>query len=439
MTLLYSPAQPQISYRISATYSQPKSVKFICQAHLASFGFVLAALDSNGQRLALASHLPRDNGHFISERQLCVSHLPIDAFCMSKAEPFSELITELSSLGEIDPFALLGVSISTDDKRLTKRYRQVAKQLHPDALLSTAAPQGLTPNVAAQVISRLINPAYQKLKHQKTRTETITLLRLRVRRLVRSEKLIPTFLEAQQLEAIEEADIDVFYEQALSQLASVQFCSLDDLRVRSLTIGQINLIYLQRKMSDLVIRSKPAGLVASASISADTPTSLDTRIQKKTDGKETDTISASHLFNSQNQAPGSDTASGTNFVRQHTNRAKIYLTQKNYEKAVQELRDALKLSPQNPEIHSMIGQTYYKQNMSGMAKAHFRQALKLKPDHKVALKYGKLLSLTSEGPAAKQPYKRPDSTTQPNPVEQQPKAADPPTASRAWLGRLLNR
>ncbi len=335
----------------------------------------------------------------------------------------AELFTELSNLGEVDPFALLGVSISADDKRLTKRYRQVAKQLHPDALFNQtlsnqtqtgdAQPQDLTPNVAAQVISRLVNPAYQKLKHQKSRTETITLLRLRVRRLVRSERLIPTFLEAQQLDTLEEAEIDVFYEQALSQLAAIQFHSLADLHVRSLAIGQINLVYLRRKMADLVIRPKPAGLISNETTSTETP------IQT---------------------APSSNTAKETNFARQHTDRAKIYLNQKNYEKAVQELRDALKLSPQSPEIHSIIGQTYYKQNLSGMAKAHFRQALKLKPDHKVALKYVKRLGLTAEDLASTRSSPQPNSQPQAAPTpHSHPTTINPPTTSRAWLGRLLNR
>ncbi|MGB5916266.1 MAG: tetratricopeptide repeat protein [Phormidesmis sp.] len=368
----------------------------------------------------------------------------------------AELFTELGNLGEVDPFALLGVSVSADDKRLTKRYRQIAKQLHPDALFSKtqisktqisktqidqiqadhtqireAQAQGLTSEIAAQVISKLINPAYQKLKHQKSRTETITLLRLRVRRLVRSERLIPTFPDAQQLESLEAAEIDVFYEQALSQLAAIQFRSLGDFHVRSLAIGQINLVYLQRKMADLVIRPKPTGLISSETSLTDTLISskipIQTTVNRGSVGHSSDSPAS--------KGPSYDTASKISFVRQHTNRAKIYLSQKNYEKAVQELRDALKLSPQSPEIHSMIGQTYYKQNLSGMAKAHFRQALKLNPNHKVALKYGTLLGLTVEDTATKQPQPQ---TAPPSPSPQ-PDAADTLTASKAWLGRLLNR
>ena len=155
----------------------------------------------------------------------------------------AELFTELINLVDVDPFALLGISVSSDEKRISKRYRNVAKQLHPDALKNNAdsATYGLTVEIAANIIARIVNPSYQKLKHDTSKQETLSLLRLRVRRLVRTEKLVPTFSDAQQLETVEEDNVDVFYEQALSQLADVQFRSLGDLHTKTLEIGQLNL------------------------------------------------------------------------------------------------------------------------------------------------------------------------------------------------------
>ena len=364
------------------------------------------------------------NGHVIHRHIWDVSQLTKSLFCMSETELFTELI----NLVEVDPFALLGIAVSADEKRIAKRYRQVAKQLHPDALSSAIDPEdtdtrGLTVEVAASIIARIVNPSYQKLKHDKGKQETLSLLRLRVRRLVRTEKLVPTFADAQQLENIEEENVDVFYEQALSQLADIQFRSLGDLHTKTLEIGQLNLIYLRRKLSDLVIRPKRAGLMTNAV----TPTAA--------------TANANATATSVDGGPTSgplNTSAGavpeTDYTAKHTARAKTYLTQQNYEMAVQELRDALKLSPQNPELHSMIGQAYYKQKMSGMAKAHFRQALKLKPDHRVAQKYGKLLGLSDEPRetvVANAPAKTPE-TKPGTPIEKT-------ESKRAWLGKLLNR
>ncbi|MEL6158836.1 MAG: tetratricopeptide repeat protein [Cyanobacteria bacterium J06627_32] len=339
----------------------------------------------------------------------------------------AELFTELANMVDVDPFALLGVSVSADEKRIAKRYRYVAKQLHPDALSGTADSQGLTQTLAAQVIARIVNPSYQKLKHENSRQETLATLRFRVRRLVRTEKLVPTFPNAQQLALTPEDGVDVFYEQALSHLAKAQFGSIDDLYTHSLEIGQLNLIYLRRKMADLVIRPKRAGLITSAvtpTVSGNTIGSV--RPVSPADGPSTGAIPA-------------EKAPATNYVAKHTSRAKTYLSQKNYEMAVQELREALKLLPQSPEIHSMLGQAYYKQKLSGMAKAHFRQALKLKPDHKVAQKYGKLLGLSDElanqPPEATTPSKTPDNGASPS---GNPSPETPPT-KRAWFGRLLKR
>mgnify|MGYP001796437685 FL=1 len=66
-----------------------------------------------------------------------------------------------------------------------------------------------------------------------------------------------------------------------------------------------------------------------------------------------------------------------------------------------------------------------------MAIAHFRQALKLKPTHKVAQKYGKLLGLLDEPIAQSHPAAKPTDEDS-APPEKHP-------GKGAWFGRLLNR
>jgi curved DNA-binding protein CbpA len=322
---------------------------------------------------------------------------------MSKAE----LFTELTNLVDIDPFALIGVSVSADEKRIAKRYRQIAKQLHPDALKGGCSTDSMTYEVAAQVIARIVNPSYQKLKHEKSRQEMLSTIRLRVRRLIRTEKLLPTFHSGEQLVDVADESVDIFYEQALSQLAERQFLSLSELHNHSVEISQLNLIFLSRKLENLVIRPKRAGLMSAP---------------------VTPTAAAHPMAASPELAANSEEAQTTpeqpaiNYAQKHTARAKTYLAQQNYEAAIQELREALKISAKSPELHSMIGQAYYKQKLSGMAKTHFRQALKLKPDHKVALKYSELLGMSMDD----------------TPCQTTPKAAEA-APSKPWFGRLLSR
>ncbi|MBE9059457.1 tetratricopeptide repeat protein [cf. Phormidesmis sp. LEGE 11477] len=344
--------------------------------------------------------------------------------------PAAELFTELTNLVDVDPFALIGISVSADEKRIAKRYRSIAKQLHPDILANLPNQQGLTSALAAQVIARIVNPSYQKLKHEKSRKETLTMLRLRVRRLSRSDKLIPTFEHAQKLAAIEDSGIDVYYEQAVSQLAQTQFATLDRLHAHSLELGQLNLIYLSRKMTAPAIRKKRSGLISSPII----PTAGNTV-------GSTDPISAS----SQSESRGENSSASipappappVNYVARHTERAKTYLKQRNYEYAVQELREALKLSPQSPEIHSMLAQTYYKQSLIGMAKAHFKQAYRLNPNHSVVKKYIELLGLSAE--LEKETAQRKPPSAVSKIATDSDEDTTSTTSKTAWLGKLLRR
>ena len=63
-----------------------------------------------------------------------------------------------------DPYAVLGIAVTADDRRVLKRYRSVAKLLHPD---SYAQDQGEAGETASQLFARLVSPAYQKLKQEK--------------------------------------------------------------------------------------------------------------------------------------------------------------------------------------------------------------------------------------------------------------------------------
>jgi len=301
---------------------------------------------------------------------------------MSKAE----LFTELTNLVDVDPFALIGVSVSADEKRISKRYRQIAKQLHPDALTGNGDSAKMTQSLAAKVIARIVNPSYQKLKHEKSRQESLCNIRLMVRRLIRTEKLVPTFRSAQELMTIAKEEVDIFYEQSLSGLAECQFQSLEDLHNQTVELSQLNLVFLSRNLENLVIHPKRVGLMTVPV----TPTSAVNVASGSTIASPTNNDSAA------NGARGAAEPSQIDYAKQHMTRAKKYLSQQNYELAVQELREALKIKPQSPEIHSMIGQAYYKQKLSGMAKTHFRQALKLKPTHRIALKYSKLLGMSSD-------------------------------------------
>ncbi|MBF2036900.1 MAG: tetratricopeptide repeat protein [Leptolyngbyaceae cyanobacterium T60_A2020_046] len=266
-----------------------------------------------------------------------------------------------------DPYAVLGVVVTADEQRILKRYRQIAKLLHPDKLTAVDAD---TRELANQILARLVNPAYQRLKLDKGRAETLATLRFKVRRLLREEKLIARSENAKHLLDTADESVDLFYEQALSKLSLKQYNSLGQFAQQTAEISELNLIYLRRKMGDPVIREKRTGLVASSTV----PQSVATPAPSPS-------------------MPTTGSGSSTDYAQRHVSRGKIYIAKKKYPEAIQEFRDAVRIEPSNSDYHTMLGQAYLLQKMMGMAKVHIRQALKLNIQNPVARKYAQQLEI----------------------------------------------
>ncbi|MBW4561224.1 MAG: tetratricopeptide repeat protein [Mojavia pulchra JT2-VF2] len=81
------------------------------------------------------------------------------------------------------------------------------------------------------------------------------------------------------------------------------------------------------------------------------------------------------------------------YAQRHYQRAIEYNNQANWTQAVQELRDAIKLEPNNSDYHALLGLVHLQQNLRGMAMVYIRQALKLNPQNQLALKYAANLKI----------------------------------------------
>ena len=300
---------------------------------------------------------------------------------MSQSTLPSEWLTNFS-----DPYAVLGVSLAADDRRVLKRYRSVAKLLHPDHYMPE---DDTAKDLASQLFARLVNPAYQKLKQEKGRKENISLLRLQVRRLYRAAPLSPKSDLACQLAQQPINAVEVFYEQAIAQLAESQYQPLAQFEALTQQLSELNLVYLQLKMGDVLIREKPTGLVSApeAKPIQFTPT-------------DTGTVSES-------------------YAQRHYRRAQEYMRKGNWKEAEQELRDAIKIEADKSDYHALLGVAYLRQNLQSMAKVYLRQALKLNPQDPLACKFGPKLGLEVATPSNAQqngnaPKKQPDTKTPKN-------------------------
>lgn len=302
---------------------------------------------------------------------------------MSQSALLSEWLTNFS-----DPYAVLGVSLAADDRRVLKRYRTVAKLLHPDHFTTE---ENADKDLASQLFARLVNPAYQKLKQEKGRKENVSLLRLQVRRLYRDAPLSPKGELARQLTQQPVNGVDIFYEQAIAQFAESQYQPLDQFALLTEQLGELNLVYLQLKMGDTLIREKRTGLVSAPEAKP---------IQFTPNPTDSETVSES-------------------YAQRHYRRAQEYMKKGNWKEAEQELRDAIKIEATKSDYHALLGVAYLQQNLQSMAKVYLRQALKLNPKDPLACRFAPKLGI--ELAASENGQQQNGKTAKP----EQPKAQSP--------------
>ncbi|MBM0740162.1 DnaJ domain-containing protein [Phormidium sp. CLA17] len=257
----------------------------------------------------------------------------------------------------IDPYAVLGVAVTADNNRVLKRYREIAKLLHPDRF---GLEHGATKELATQLLASLVNPAYKQLKAEKGRNESIANLRIKVRLFhKRNGAIAPKSKVARQLLEHPVSAVDVFYEQAAANLATDQYQDIDQFESTTEQIGELNLVYLQLKMGDMGVREKRSGIIAAAEAKPITVT----------------------------PTPVASEVITESYDQRHYRRARQYATNSNWTEVVCELRDAIKLKSDKSEYHSLLGVAYLRQNMQGMARAHLKRALELDPSDPLVIKY----------------------------------------------------
>lgn len=277
-----------------------------------------------------------------------------------------------------DHHAVLGVPLDADFQEIRKRYLQIARRLHPDTCkaVSEADKQH-----ASSLLSKLVNPAYEKFSVEGSRAEYMVMLREMSKRLSGEEACIQLKSElAQQLK--QSNNIDHAYRTSINQLAKKQYQSLEQVLPIIGQISELNLVYLMHKGSVLHISSSPS-----------------TAVQ--------------HLSRNNQQPPNSQ-PEPESAALPYLRRAQVLIEKNNYAGARVELQDALKLEPNNSRCHSLIGVVYLKQNQTTMAKVHINKALQLDPQDAIATKVKQQLDQPSQT-SASQPSTRTTTNGQQSP------------------------
>lgn len=319
-----------------------------------------------------------------------------------------------------DPFAVLGIALSADDKSITRHYRQLAKQLHPDRY-AQAKPQ--LQEFVGHVLARLLNPAYGKIRQPRDRAEVLALLRLEVKQRDQAGGFAPTSEVGRLLMQQSDQSAAVFYEQQVLQLAGQQYDSFTQFGHITHQLHELNLIYLHRKVgavpkaatAQALIKTRALDTFSVSRSGSPMPPSAPLSAQSSPAAP-----SAPSAVNSTVPAATKDVENEPTrqegYAQRHYDRAQEYIEKGAYDRAAQEMKDALRLVSDRSDYHALLSQIYLSQKLPGMAAVYCRQALKLNADDALALKLAKRLKIP----------------TQPAPTQQ-----SAPTAKASAKGGLL--
>ena len=248
-----------------------------------------------------------------------------------------------------DYHAVLGVPVDADPKEIRKRYLKIARRLHPDRCASASPAEK---RLASDLLSKLVNPAYEQLSAERSRAEYIAVLTQMGKRLIQESASVQLDTDgAKQLASA--PNIDHLYQVAITNMAAAQYNSLEQVLENIAQISELNVVYLMRNGGKKFAPPPP-------------PKSL------QTTGNTT-------------SSPQLKSSPENSVVDQYIRRAQELSDKNQLALARVELQDALKLEPNNSCCHSLLGVVYLKQNQIKMAKVHFDRTLQLDPKNEQAL------------------------------------------------------
>lgn len=267
-----------------------------------------------------------------------------------------------------DYYATLGLPVNADPKEIRKSYLKIARRLHPD---SAAAASATDKQLAEQLLSKLVNPAWEQLSQDKNRTEYVLLLKLKGKAAAR-QTIDPSSLAAMAQDLMTASNLDHAYRSAVQELSHRQYDQMDQVIELTAQLSELNLVYLMRTEGEglNIATQSPAG-AKSTSATTSGNSSGSPATTNPTLGDKSKTPFA-HIPRQSLAEP-------------YYNRAELAFRRQNYAQAILELRDALKIEPKNSRFHSLMGMVYLEQKQATMARISFDKALEFNPEEEMAL------------------------------------------------------
>ncbi len=298
-----------------------------------------------------------------------------------------------------DYHAVLGVPITADAKAVRKRYLTIARKLHPDSLGGAAVAEA---QQASEILSKLVNPAYEALSQEKLATEHMLVLKLKAQSLQRLG-VPPSVTSASAQAIIKGPPSELTYRQAVNGLAERQFDQLDAVTAAIGELSELNLAYLYRGSFGEGTQPSPAPTQARPQA---TPTSTPATAVPKAAATPPQRSSQASILDS------------------YLNRAREYELNKDYSRAILELREAVKSYPTDGRCHSHLAVLYLKAGQGTMARIHVKRALEINPNDERAQAVQARVAKMAPGSAAGASNSKATNLKAANPKSAKPKSSD---------------
>ena len=296
-----------------------------------------------------------------------------------------------------DHFAILGLPITANERQVRDRYLMIAKKLHPDVCRLSADEKEL----ATRFFARLVNPAYFALNRTRERAEYLKVLKLIPKLMLkRNQRISPQSEVAQNLANDPNKDN---YEQAIVAISILQYEQMSGFLDYAGDLSELNLVFLlcNEGCQHLIAKPSPKTTIEGKPIEGrpieGTTTNNNTTAERSRPARTGyyDTSATGNTGftgvagaggKASNVAAAKPQADLTKVMaKKHLQEAQTLINRKQWQEAIKELRNALKLDSQNSQGHLLMGIVYMNQNFVAMAKASFQEVLKINPKDPVAL------------------------------------------------------
>jgi len=266
----------------------------------------------------------------------------------------------LFKLDVIDHYAILGVSVESDIATIRQRYLKIAYRLHPD---TCKAETQVEKQRANELLSKLVNPAYEHLSREESRHE-FRLIIGQIGKDFRKQFAEITLVGEHAKKLSQSNNIDLAYNKFLQSLTVDQYNTLDLIFQKIAQISELNLVYLV--LAPEQTRKKVAqSATVMASINP-TPVKPPTPPAEKVE-----------------ESP----------ITVYIRRAQDGMSRNNPSQVILEMKDALKIDPNNMTCHALLGLAYLQQNQTSMARVHINRAWNAKPNDPIVLQSKQALDI----------------------------------------------